>query len=264
MTPKVSVIVTCYDLGAYLQEALDSIPEKVGGVPCEVIIVDDGSTDAMTREVIAALDRSRYRIIEQPNMGLGKARNNGIAIANGEYIIPLDADNRLDADGVAAAVALLESNPATDIVYGNARYFGDRNELWEVAEYDFKRLLRKNYVDACACFRRSVWERLGGYDEHMPFMGWEDWDFWLRASVAGMQFRHLGRLFFDYRVRGGSMIADARNRSEELTAYIFSKPGLRFLGPLRAEYITYREVAHKSLGIRGPLRLIYERLRGRK
>ncbi|MBL8002786.1 MAG: glycosyltransferase [Flavobacteriales bacterium] len=234
MPPKVSVVITCYNLGAYLPEALASIPPRPD---VEVIVVDDGSTDPATRDVIAALDRARCTVIEQPNMGLAKARNNGIAKASAPYIIPFDADNRMRPVFVERAIAVLDAEPAVGVVYGDAEYFEGRSGRWTVGAPDFRRLLVENHIDACACIRRSLWERMGGYDEHMPCMGWEDWDLWLRCTVAGVEFRYVPEVFFEYRVRAGSMITDTRTRQEELVAYIFGKPQLRFLAPLRKHYM---------------------------
>jgi glycosyltransferase involved in cell wall biosynthesis len=260
MGAKVSIVVTCFDLGAYLHEALASIPDDFEYGPVEVIVVDDGSTDPLTRTVVDGLDRQRYTVIVQPNMGLAKARNNGIARSSGEYIIPLDADNRLNAEGVRTAVRSLDLHADIDIAYGNAQFFGARSGQWVVAKFDLARLLRRNYIDACACFRRTVWERLNGYDEHMPHMGWEDWDMWLRASVLGMRFDHIGGTFFDYRVREGSMISDTNRHADVLTAYIFQKPALRNLASLRLEYIQLRDDAHRYPGVRGALRSAWSRL----
>lgn len=260
MSVKVSIVVTCFDLGAYLPEALESIPREVAKGSVEVIVVDDGSTDPLTRSIVDELDRQRYIVLAQPNLGLGKARNNGISRSSGEYIIPLDADNRLDADGVRMAVELLDQNADVDIAFGDARFFGARNGTWAVGEYDFRRLLRKNYIDACACYRRSVWERLNGYDEDMPYMGFEDWDLWLRASALGMRFEHIGGKLFDYRVRPGSMISDTNRKAELLTEYIFGKPALRNLAALRTEYLQLRAEAHRYLGVSGALRSAWDRL----
>ncbi len=58
-----------------------------------------------------------------------------------------------------------------------------------------------NFIDACALYRKSLWEKVGGYDEHMPSMAWEDWDFWLRVAAHGGAFFHLPKIGFDYRVR---------------------------------------------------------------
>jgi len=99
-----------------------------------------------------------------------------------------------------------------------------------------------NFIDACALYRKSLWEKVGGYDEHMPSMAWEDWDFWLRAAAHGGAFFHLPKIGFDYRVRSDSMIVktvgfDYRGRDSsdlvsispraaELVNYIFGKPEL--------------------------------------
>jgi glycosyltransferase involved in cell wall biosynthesis len=262
-TARLSVVVTCYDLGAYLQEALESVARHFTRDEVEVVVVDDGSTDPATRAVIAGLDRARYVVVEQDNQGLARARNNGIRRASGAYIIPLDADNRLHPVFVERAMAVLDARPEVGIVYGDAMYVGERSGRWVVGPYDFKRLLRSNYIDACACFRRSVWERAGGYDEHMPYMGWEDWDLWLRCSALGIQFHYEAEVFFDYRVRPGSMIQDTRLREAELMRYIFDKPALRFLRPLREQLLAPPPAGPGQQSGRTLLRLLVQRITAR-
>ena len=263
MSPKVSVVVTCYNLGAYVQEALDSIAAYTGPAQLEVIVVDDGSTDAATRAVVAGLDRSRCTVLEQTNMGLAKARNNGIALATGSYIISLDADNRIHPAFIERSIAVLDHEPEVGVVYGDAVYFEGRTGPWKVGAFDFTRLVQSNYIDACACYRRSIWERVRGYDEHMPHMGWEDWDFWLRCSVAGVQFRYVEEIFFDYRVRAGSMIHDTRKREAELVAYIFAKPQLRFLAPLREQFMRLKRGSREHLSNGELVDLLTQRLRAK-
>jgi glycosyltransferase involved in cell wall biosynthesis len=246
-------------LGQYVLEALKSIPERPD---VEVVVVDDGSTDPATREVIAGLDRTRFVVIEQTNLGLAKARNNGIRQSTGTYILPMDADNRLRSTMVEQAIMVLDGDASIGVVYGDAEYFGERTGRWEVGPYDIKRLLRSNYIDACACFRRSCWERAGGYDEHMPHMGWEDWDLWLRLSALGVQFRYIPEVFFDYRVREGSMIQDTRTKKAELETYIFNKQSLRFLAPLRSHLLASRPASELYSG-RQLLGMLMDRVLGR-
>ncbi|MCC6937016.1 MAG: glycosyltransferase [Flavobacteriales bacterium] len=245
MHPKVSIVVTCYNLGSYLPEALESIEAYSPRTDIEVIIVDDGSTDEATNRVLDALDTERYRVIRQQNTGLGKARNNGIRVARGEYIIPLDADNQLFSAQISRTIELLDSDPGIDVVYGDLQYFGEHSGRILVGPFNFGRMYRKNYIDACAGFRKSLWERLGGYDEHMPVMGFEDWDFWLRASVSGARFRYVPEVFFNYRVRHGSMLTHANVERSRLVEYIFNKPELRFLHDLRLEHMRLLEIASK-------------------
>lgn len=258
--PTLSVVVTCYNLGAFLEEALDSVPQRPD---VEVIVVDDGSTDPATREVLARLDRSRFKVIEQANLGLAKARNNGIKAALGRYILPLDADNRLHPVFLHRAIAVLDHDPEVGVVYGDAEYFGDREGRWVVGPYDFKRLLRSNYIDACACIRRTAWERAGGYDERMPHMGWEDWDMWLRLSALGVRFHYEAEVFFDYRVRPGSMIQDTRTKEAELKAYIFDKPALRFLLPVRDQLLRPSDPAKREISGRELVKMLAARIKGR-
>ncbi len=245
MDPKVSIVVTCFNLGAFLQEALDSIAQYPHPEQCEVIIVDDGSTELDTVHVLDALDTQRYRVIRQQNTGLGKARNNAIRMAQGEYIIPLDADNHLLPTMIERTIKVLDDEPGIEVVYGDLCRFGEDDRMDRVGPYDFGRLYRSNYIDACAGFRKSLWERIGGYDESMPVMGFEDWDFWLRASVAGARFRYVPEAFFNYRVRKGSMLSNTNANKPILVEYMFNKPELKFLHDLRREHMRLLEIVNK-------------------
>ncbi len=72
-----------------------------------------------------------------------------------------------------------------------------------------------NYIDACSVFRKSVWEKLNGYDVNMPIMGYEDWDLWLRAALDGQHFYYVNKVLFDYRVLANSM-SNSNSRSAPL------------------------------------------------
>jgi glycosyltransferase involved in cell wall biosynthesis len=260
--PKVSVVVTCYNLGAFLEEALASVPQRPD---VETIVVDDGSTDQETVRVLDGLDQQHFTVIRQPNMGLAKARNNGVRAARGRYIIPLDADNRLRTAMVDMGIAVLDAQPEVDVVYGDAQYFGERDARWTVGPFDFKLLIERNRIDACAVFRKALWERAGGYDEHMPVMGYEDWDFWLRSTVAGARFHYEETIFFDYRVRGGSMLTNTMKNRPLLVRYMFAKRELNFLEGLRQAYLDAEERERKRPVLTGRvlLRMLWARLRGR-
>ena len=96
----------------------------------------------------------------------------------------------------------------------------------EIPEFDLLSLIRENFIDACALFRKKLWEEVGGYDERMPWMGWEDWDFWLRAAYYGASFVHLPKVGFDYRVRNDSVRVKVHEHASDLVHYIFGKPEL--------------------------------------
>ncbi len=198
-----SIIVPTHNDGAYLIDALASA-ERCRLPKTELIIVDDGSSDAATLGILAALRKRGYYVLEKPNGGLSSARNAAIAEARGSYILPLDADNRLRPHFVKAAVELLDQEPGVAVVYGDRQLFGASTELILVPDYDLSKMLGGNYVDACALFRRILWEEIGGYDEEM--CGFEDWEFWIRTGSCGWRFRHLSMLALDYRVRPNSLV----------------------------------------------------------
>jgi glycosyltransferase involved in cell wall biosynthesis len=200
--PRLSIVIPCHDDGEYLIDAVASAERNASGA--ELIIVDDGSTQPRTREVLAALGQTGYRIIEQPPSGLSAARNRGITAAAGEYILPLDADNRLLPGFAGEAVALLDADSAAGVVYGDRREFGARSEDVAVPELDLPKMLWSNLIDACAVVRRAVWSEVGGYDVALRI--WEDWDFWLGAAKRGWRFVRIPRPTFEYRVRPDSLL----------------------------------------------------------
>jgi GT2 family glycosyltransferase len=121
-----------------------------------------------------------------PNRGPGAAWNTGIRLAKGEFILPLDSDNRLRGVYLDEGVSLLKNNPSVGVVYADAEYFGERSGRWYVPDFNLLSLIRMNFIDACALYRKRLWENVGGYDERMLLMGLEDWDFWLRVTCHGV------------------------------------------------------------------------------
>ncbi len=237
MAADVSIIIPCYNDGRFLPDTIASIELARTSSLREVIIVDDGSTEPATLEVLLDLRKAGYSVIRQFNRGIGAARNTGIRSAGGKYILPVDSDNRIRKVYLTEAIELLEADETVGIVYGDAEYFGEKTGRWNVAEFDLLQLVLRNFIDNCAVFRKSVWEEIGGYDEQMPFMGCEDWDLWLRAAVRGWRFVHLREIAFDYRVRTGSLLTVVNKHGSEIFRYIFSKKELAGIGLLRPELL---------------------------
>ena len=220
-----SVIIPCYNQGEYLLEALASVESCLEPV-YEIIIVNDGSDDRLTVNLLSYLKEQGYFILDQENQGLARARNNGIAKASGRYILPLDADNKVRADYLLKGIEILDHNPEVGVVYGKPEWFGEVERSWEMPEkFDAGKLILNNYIDACAVYRKSVWKDCGGYDANMPVAGWEDWDFWLGAIEHGWTFHYVPDVLFDYRVRADSMVTQCalpENRSR-LVKYLCTK-----------------------------------------
>ena len=222
--PKLTVVIPCYNHGEFIRDAIASV-ETLPRDLYELIIVNDGSTDETTVAVMRELADAGYHVIDQTNAGLARARNVGIAAARGEYILPLDSDNKIRAEFTVRAINLLDCKQDISMVHGDFQYFGEADLLCRIAPFDIKKMLYRNYIDACAVYRKQMWETCGGYDEQMPVMGVEDWEFWLNAYTRGFKFLHLDMVAFDYAYRKGSMLGNVKKeenwqKSEE---YLYTK-----------------------------------------
>lgn len=229
---SVSIVVPCFNDRDFLLEAVASV-ERHAPDDCELFLVNDGSTEPRTVEILGALRTLGYRVIDQQNAGLSAARNAGVQRGQGRYLLPLDADNRIREGFLEEAVACLDSHPDVGVVYGDRELFGWRQGPVAVPPFDLGTILRSNYIDACALLRREVWSDCGGYDTNLT--GLEDWDLWLGAAERGWRFHRLDRVAFDYRVRPGSLVEDSLRPGvlERLLAYIHGKHEELFHAHLR-------------------------------
>lgn len=155
MHPQVSIIITCFNLGAYLQEALDSIGLYPHPEHCEAIIVDDGSTDTDTIAMVSGPDPERYKRDPptEPRAGCSTQQWHSRGPSPNDH--PLDADNRLHPVFIARTIEQLAPDSGVDVVYGDAIFIGDKSGPWKPGPPDISRLLVGNHIDACAGFRRS-------------------------------------------------------------------------------------------------------------
>lgn len=211
MSPKLSIIIPCFNAERTLESTLQSVLDQ-DFQDWEVIIVNDGSIDN-TEEIAlrwAAKD-ARFFYFVKPNEGLGKTRNYGIKQAKGTYILPLDADNQLLRGFAQEAIAVLENDKNIGVVHGHAEYFGEKSGTWRIEKYNFAKILTNNYIDACAVYRKELWTKVGGYDVNMPFQGHEDWEIWLAFGNLQVNFYHLGTITFKYFVSNNSMIRSFSN-----------------------------------------------------
>jgi GT2 family glycosyltransferase len=214
-TPDISVVVPVYNAAEYLIDALVSVFEasRNGEVAFEVIIVDDGSTDAAAVAVVDGIDWPRVRVIRQDNRGLPGARNTGIRAARGGFVVPLDSDDLLGPDYLTEMAHALEQQPEAAYVHCWAHLFGDVERLWQTRPFNAYQLLLSNSVVGCVMMRRDAWEAVGGYDETMRD-GNEDWELWIRFLEAGYTQVQLPKPLFHYRKHGTSMSVMTEARFE--------------------------------------------------
>lgn len=206
--------------------AVESV-RGAGRQDLELIVVDDGSTDELTRSKTEDLRIQGIKVIRQENRGLSAARNAGIKVSQGEYIFPLDADDRMRSGWIDRALTILGQNSRAGVIFGDAQLFGSKTFRWPGAPFELEEMLERNCVTASALYRRAVWEQNGGYDETM-LLGYEDWDFWLGAIEHGWEFVYFPEVFFDYRRAPESMLTRAERRKSEVDDFIAKKHGMLY------------------------------------
>lgn len=207
--PLVSVIVPTYNNATFIVQALHSIFNQ-NYPACELIVVDDGSTDH-TQAVLAPY-ADRLHLVSQPNAGSAAARNTGLALATGKYVVLLDADDWLLANKFQQQVAMLEANPALGAVHSgwrlvdeNGRTIKDVEPWHDAQKLDLATWLKWKPVKMGAMmFRRDWLEKVGYLDPDLRQS--HDVDLMLRLALAGCEMRWLKRPTLCYRHHQGSTI----------------------------------------------------------
>ena len=207
--PLTSIVIPCFNHARFLAEAIESALTQSPG-PVEVLVVNDGSTD----DTSAVAGRyPAVRVIEQTNQGLSKARNTGLAAAAGDYVIFLDADDRLLPGAVAAGVSLAESDPRIALVAGQCRIIaedGAPRTIARPAPVDadpYETLLSRNFIwtpGAALCRRHHVVEA-GGFDATVPASA--DYALYLRLARRHAVVYHATPVV-EYRQHARSMSRD--------------------------------------------------------
>ena len=214
--PLVSVIVPCYNQGQYLHEAITSVLAACQQ-PLELIVVDDGSTDVRTQRDLVECEQlapAVVRVHRQANQGLSGARNSGVALARGQFIQFLDADDVLAPGKIDAQLAQLQINPSLDVSVCNYLLCdesrtdftkpGEPIAKFDLSLQDFLYCWERGFAIPihCGLFRRSVLPA-------MPFetgaRAKEDWLFWTGLAIAGTRFAYIHGHWAIYRQHEASM-----------------------------------------------------------
>jgi alpha-1,3-rhamnosyltransferase len=186
----VTVVIPSYNHAAYIGDTIASVLRQTYPA-VELVVIDDGSTDGSIELLRALAAEQGFHLIVQANSGVCRALNRAIReCARGHYIALLGSDDIWDEDKVAAQVARLESEPGAELCYSQARYFRrtpadaygapfpsrprEGRVLGRVA-------LRQHAPAGTLLFTRSLFDALGGFDEHLRE---EDWDFVIRAAAV--------------------------------------------------------------------------------
>ena len=209
MIPLVSVIVPIYNSEEFITETIESIINQ-SYKNLEIILINDGSTDnskQICRKYLAKDSRIIY--IEKENGGVVAARNDGIAKATGEYILPVDSDDIIEKTYIEKAVDIITKNDKIGIVYCKAEFIGAKTGYWDLPEFTIANILKDNCIFATALFKRTDWIKVGGYKEYVK-NSTEDYDFWLSLIENGSKVYRIPEILFKYRIRENSRSTKAQ------------------------------------------------------
>lgn len=202
-SPLVSVVIPCYNHGKYLQETVESVM-KSSYTHYEIIIVDDESKDNSLDLAYNLSEKfSQIRVLNQKNSGPARARNHGIKEAEGEIILPLDADDLISSNYIEEGVKILLENPQIKVVYAKARMFGAIEKEWKLKPFSHYNLALDNMIYVSALFRKRDWEKVGGFTES-PILVREDWEFWIKMLKSGGLAYQMPFNGFFYRIHSNS------------------------------------------------------------
>jgi len=204
----VSVVIPCFRQAHFLGEAIESVLAQTHP-RIELIVVDDGSPDDV--EAVAG----RYpgvRYLRQANGGLAAARNAGLAEASGEFVLFLDADDRLLPEAVETGLCELRGAPEAEMAAGTWKLIGEEGEpvpaaAPEVPAEAYPALLESCFIStpAAVLYRRRLFERIGGFDPSVSASA--DYDVYLKTA-ARFPVRLHGELVAEYRRHGANMTRD--------------------------------------------------------
>lgn len=221
MQPRVAVLIPCFDDGVFVPEAVASVREDE---PVEIVVVDDGSTDPETLEVLDRLERDGVRVVRHGvNRGLSAARTTGRLASTASFVFALDADDQLLPGALAAMADALEAHPEAAACFGDYEVFGNAHFRRQVpTSIDPFRLAFRNELTAAAMFRRTALEAVGAWEPVVPGARgrddfFEDWHLWMSLAERGATGVHVGRdrLVYRRRVHGGRLTAEGEDRRRE-------------------------------------------------
>lgn len=202
---RTTVVIRCHQQGVFLGEAVASVNAQ-SCPPDSIVIVNDGSTDR-TSEVMAALADNPVPVItieRHPARGAVASLNDGVAAADGsELVCPLDADDRLSTRFLELTTSALLDDEGADIAYGGVRSFDAESAERAAEPFDLDRLMVENIVPISALFRRRMYEELGPFDARFEGVGFEDWEYWVRAAVRGFRGIAVDGAWLEYRRHAG-------------------------------------------------------------
>ncbi len=223
---SITVIIPCYNYADYVGEAIESVLAQTRPVD-EIIVINDGSTDDSLAKIKQYKDS--VRIISQTNHGNVATKNIGLGEATSDWILFLDADDKITADYVEKFYAAARSKNA-DVVYSAMNFIGSEEGVFWSRSFSRRSLRKGNYINNSSLVRRELIQSVGGYSTEMVF-GFEDWELYLALAEKNARFYYLSEPLLFYRRHSGNSrdkeaqdkLQKARHVIRSLHPRLFSK-----------------------------------------
>lgn len=200
----VDIIIPYYNTADFILSTVLSIEDQRCSIPYTITIVDDCSKQPLPNGIKAKV------ITLSENHGPAYARNIGISSCKNPFILCVDSDDMLDPNYIQSCYDIAIKTGA-DIVYTDFDWLRDNKRLsGGNTKYDIEAMRHNPQLHCSSLYKRSLWEALGGYDESMIY-GWEDYDYYLRASQANAKFIKNCNSRLIYRYRYDSRSRDAND-----------------------------------------------------
>jgi len=225
---SISVVIALYNYDKYIGSAMDSVLSN-RFESCEIVVVNDASTDGSLSIVKEYLNRECALTIidKKTNTGLAHTRNLGIELCRGDYVFLLDADNSILPGCLEKLYRYISTN-SLDAAYCTINCMDEKgNFIKSISNkaYDYEKLKKGNYIDAMALYNRERLVAAGGFDWQMlrSGIGWEDHELWLRLGSLGYKVGHLDEVLCKYLIKDDSMLSWTHLFLDELTGYLKNK-----------------------------------------
>lgn len=211
-TPRAAVVIPCFDDGATLEETVRSVADQE---PCELVVVNDGSTDEHTLRVLDELARDGCEVIHQRNRGTSAARMTGLWATRAPYVLPLDADDALLPGALTALADALDERRHLAAVWGQVTLFGDLEmpASSRARTLDPWRITYFNNLPYSSLYRRDALLAVGGWSLPGPY---QDWDLWMTLAQDGYQGNAIDLRVLRYRLHGERQFSRGAGRHHEI------------------------------------------------
>lgn len=250
---KLSVVIPFYNLGLYLNDAVQSV-KKSSYADKEIIIVNDGSTDKLSLQVLDNLRNDPdVRIIDAAKSGIAKTRNTGATVASGKYLAFLDADDKVEPDYYLKAISVLNNYNNVHFVGCWIKYFGDSGKIWPAFNPEPPLILYHNLINSSSLvYKRISFLEHGKNDSYMLFQGWEDYESVVSMIANGSYGVVLPEPLFQYRIRQDSMVRELSKAKKILLHQYISQKHKEIFSNFTVDLFNLQNANGPSLEIDNP------------